>query len=203
MLLTTEDRNKLKDAYKQILNKTYTINESADAVVYDDYDRQMFDYVRNEDIVKSYDNPNKFIILMDMNNPNHKQKFDNICEHFGFTYTLGDYDDEEDGFPLIPDEQFRNALNNYFNRVDGLESGEMSVLKNKLNNMLSCMELIEEESSNIKLEIDEVIGNNMDYDDKTPIRDLLFTIEAKMTYLYKNLRTFENDIESLKQYRYI
>ena len=38
----------------------------------------------------------------------------------------------------------------------------------------------------------------MDYDDKSPVRNLLFTIEAKMAYFYKYLSSFEKD-ESMKQ----
>lgn len=199
--MTLDETIKLKTAYGKILNNVQQVNEDATPIVYDDYDRQMFDYVRNEDIVKSYNNPSNFLILMDITDNRHKQKFDDVCKHFGFSYTIGDYDEEEDGFPLIPDEKFRKALDSYFKRVDELDVGEMSVLKSKLDNMFSCMSLIEDESSDIKMEIDVVLGNNMDYDDKTPIRNLLFTIEAKMAYFYKYLNSFEKDIESLKRYR--
>lgn len=199
--MTLDETMKLKTAYGKILNNVQQVKEDSSSIVYDDYDRQMFDYVRNEDIVKSYNNPNNFLILMDIDDNRRKQKFDDVCKHFGFSYTIGDYDDEEDGFPLIPDEKFRRALDGYFKRVDELDVGEMSIIKNKLDNMFSCMNLIEEESSDIKLEIDEVLGNNMDYDDKSPVRNLLFTIEAKMAYFYKYLSSFEKDIESMKQYR--
>ena len=199
--MTLDETMKLKTAYGKILNNAQQVKEDSSSIVYDDYDRQMFDYVRNEDIVKSYDNPNNFLILMDIDDNRRKQKFDDVCKHFGFSYTIGDYDDEEDGFPLIPDEKFRRALDGYFKRVDELDVGEMSIIKNKLDNMFSCMNLIEDESSDIKLEIDEVLGNDMDYDDKSPVRNLLFTIEAKMAYFYKYLSSFEKDIESMKQYR--
>lgn len=199
--MTLDETMKLKTAYGKILNNEQPVKEDTSSIVYDDYDRQMFDYVRNEDIVKSYNNPNNFFILMDIDDNRRKQKFDDVCKHFGFSYTIGEYDDEEDGFPLIPDEKFRRALDSYFKRVDELDVGEMSIIESKLDNMFSCMKLIEDESSDIKLEIDEVLGNNMDYDDKSPISNLLFTIEAKMAYFYKYLHSFEKDIESLKRYR--
>lgn len=199
--MTLDETMKLKTAYKQILNNTYAITENADVVTYDDYDRQMFDYVRNEDIVKSYNNPNNFIILMDINDDRRKRKFDDACKHFGFSYTIGDYDEEEDGFPLMPDEKFRRALDSYFKRVNELDTGEMSTIKETLGNMLDCMSRIEEESTDIKLEIDEVLGNDMDYDSIAPVRDLLFTIEAKMEQFYKSLKLFEASAESLKRYR--
>jgi hypothetical protein len=199
--MTLDETMKLKAAYGNILNNVQQVKEDTSSIVYDDYDRQMFDYVRNEDIVKSYNNPNNFIILMDIDDNRRKQKFDDVCKHFGFSYTIGDYDEEEDGFPLMPDEKFRSALAGYFKRVDELDVGEMSMLKNKLDNMFNYMSLLEDKSSDIKLEIDEVLGNNMDYDDKSPIRNLLYTIEAKMAYFYKYLNGFEKDIESLKRYR--
>ena len=50
--MTLDETMKLKTAYGKILNNVQQVKEDSSSIVYDDYDRQMFDYVRNEDIDK-------------------------------------------------------------------------------------------------------------------------------------------------------